>query len=110
VHSALVNNRGFSAELLSSFNRLLGAKEFVVGHCHYRSGDTVEYGEHQVTTIVSSSPASQDSGTYMYQQMCIDRHAMRNAENLTDGDAVAGYLCFNSSDDSERTRELIPLF
>lgn len=109
VHSALVNNRVFSTELLNSFNRLLGAKEFVVGHCHYRSGDTVQYGKHQVTTIVSSSPTSQDSATYMYQQMCIDRHAMRNLENLTDGDAVAGYLRFNVADSADRTRDLIPL-
>jgi len=110
VHSALVNNRGFSAELLSSFNELLGAKEFVVGHCHYRSGDTVRYGQHQVTTIVSSAPASPGSGTYMYQQMCIDRHAKRRAENLIDGDAVAGYLRFTQSDDTDRVMELIPIF
>ncbi|MFT6302374.1 MAG: putative phosphodiesterase [Pseudomonadales bacterium] len=109
VHSALVNNRLFSAELLNSFNRLLGAKEFVVGHCHYRSGDTVQYGEYKVTTIVSSSPVSPDSGTYMYQQMCIDRHTMRKAENLTTRDAVAGYFRYDVSEKFDRTRELVPL-
>lgn len=109
VHSALVNNRHFSVELLNSFNRSLGATEFVVGHCHYRSGDTVHYGKHLVTTIVSSAPTSQDSATYMYQQMCVDRHTMRKAESLSAGDAVAGYLRFDSSETSGRKRELIRL-
>ena len=109
VHSALVNNRHISTELIDAFNHFLGANEFVVGHCHYRSGDTVQYGDRQVTTIVSSSPASADSATYMYQQMCVDRHAMRPVENLAAGDAVAGYLCFNVSGDAGRKRELITL-
>lgn len=109
VHSALVNNRNFSTVLLNTFHRLLGANEFVVGHCHYRSGDTVQFGNQRVTTIVSSSPASQDSATYMYQQMCVDRHAMRTAENLADGDAIAGYLRFDVTTDFGRKRELIPL-
>lgn len=88
-HSALVNNRIMTANLLDTFGQLLAVDEFVVGHCHYRSGDTVELGGRRVTTVVSSEPTSPDSGTYMFRQMMVDRSRMRAEEGLSAEDAVA---------------------
>ncbi len=94
LHAALINNRTITPELLQAFHAVLDVNHFVVGHCHYRSGDTVQYGDLSVTTVVSSAPYSPDAGRYMYQQMVVTRAKMRSAENLTEGDAVACYLRF----------------
>lgn len=102
LHSALINNREISAQLLSDFSQVLNVDQFVVGHCHYRSGDTLHLGDNTVTTIVSSEPFSLDSGHYMYQQMMLERSEKRHVENLTAGDAVAGYLLFSAEKQGER--------
>ena len=94
LHSALINSRDISAQLLGEFNGVLDVDQFVVGHCHYRSGDTRRLGKNTVTTIVSSAPVSPDAGHFMYHQMKVDRDNERLAESLGPEDAFAGYLSF----------------
>lgn len=106
LHSALVNNRTMTAELLAQFNRALDVSQFVVGHCHYRSGDTLHFGSNSVTTIVSSEPTSPDSGHYMYQQMIVERDKKRLEENLTQYNATAGYLSFAMAQNNHGSRTM----
>ena len=94
LHAQLINNRIMTSALLDEFNRALGVDTFVVGHCHYRSGDTLRFDSNKLSTIVSSAPFSADSGHYMYQQMWVERSKKRQLENLVDGNATAGYLHF----------------
>lgn len=105
LHSNMVNNRELTENLLNEFSQLLGVNQFAVGHCHYRSGDTVQFGDNSVTTVVSSAPFSPDSGRYMYQQMMVTREKMREKENLTEGDAIACYLWFGQKDAGVRPME-----
>ncbi|MFT4726334.1 MAG: hypothetical protein ACI9UN_000829 [Granulosicoccus sp.] len=104
LHSALINSRTITSELINEFSRVLEVKQFVVGHCHYRSGDTLRFGDNSVTTIVSSAPFSPDSGHYMYQQMMVERDKKRCEENLSENDATAGYLTFATNQDGSGTR------
>ena len=100
LHSALVNNRDMSAELLNEFSSVLEVNEFVVGHCHYRSADTVQFGANSITTVISSAPYSPDSGHYMYQQMMLERKTKTQEENLETTNATAGYLHYSSPKNS----------
>lgn len=109
LHSAMVNNRTITAALLDEFSQLLGVDEFVVGHCHYRSGDTKRLGSNSVTTVVSSSPYSPDSGHYMYQQMVVERARKRTSEGLAEGHASAGILHLYTGENGRRFTEFIPL-
>lgn len=109
LHSAMVNNRTITADLLDAFSALFHVDRFVVGHCHYRSGDTKRLGRNAITTVVSSSPYSPDSGHYMYQQMVVERARKREAESLIAGDASACILRFSKGKNGRRSAELIPL-
>ena len=112
LHSALINNRTMTTDLIDEFSRVLDVDNFVVGHCHYRSGDTLEFGRQTLTTIVSSEPYSTDSGHYMYQQMVVERTKKRDEENLSQHDAKAGYLTFatNRVDQAKRQMTLNNIF
>ena len=109
VHSAMVNNRIMTEDLLANFRRVLGVTQFVVGHCHYRSGDTAHYGQHSVTTVVSSDPFSPDAGTYMYYDMTVNREKFRAEEKLSAGPAMACYATLVPGNDSGREMVLRPL-
>lgn len=109
LHSLMVNNREITENLVKAFCELLGVNQFVVGHCHYRSGDSVRFGSATVSTIVSSAPFSTDSGHYMYQQLLVERHRKRQEENLSSGDGVAGYLHFNVENSQQRSMKLMSI-
>ncbi len=108
-HAQLVNNRVFTTELVHAYCQLFEVTQFVVGHCHYRSGDTKCIGKGVVTTITSSHPYSPDSGHYMYQQMHVARNNNRRAEDLTNGDGVPGYLHFHLDGSQCRMMTLLRL-
>ena len=103
-HAALVNNRTITRDLLDAFGATLQVNQFVVGHCHYRSGDTIQLGNKTLTTVVSSHPYSPDSGHYMYYEMVVKRAEKRGEEALAGGRAFACYLSFTTAPD--RTRKM----
>ncbi|MEM7530922.1 MAG: metallophosphoesterase [Chloroflexota bacterium] len=98
THAALVNGRIITADLLNEFSEILGVNRFIVGHTHYRSGDTIHLGDYTVTTIASSHPYSPDSGHYMHYEMMVRRAGMRGKEGLGDNDGVAGYVLVTQRD------------
>ena len=109
IHSAMVNNRIITSELLDEFRDEIQVNQFVVGHSHYRSGDNKLYGDKDLTTVASSDPYSPDSGHYMYYEMVKKRAEKRSAESLPDGDAFACYLSFKKAPDRKRRMKTFPV-
>ena len=76
LHACMVNGRSIDSATLEQF-QALGAKVFVVGHNHYRSGDIQVKGDMtagdigqkgKLLTLCSSVPDSQDAGHYIGHQ------------------------------------------
>ncbi|MCP4600886.1 MAG: serine/threonine protein phosphatase, partial [Proteobacteria bacterium] len=76
LHACMVNGRSIDSATLEQF-QALGAKVFVVGHSHYRSGDIHVKGDMIaddidqkgiLVTLCSSVPDSQDAGHYIGHQ------------------------------------------
>ena len=108
-HSAMVNNRIITSELVSEFSDLFQVDQFAVGHSHYRSGDTIVFGDASLTTVASSNPHSSDAGGYMFHEMEIQRFKKRQVENLPDEAAQAYYLNFTLGPDGKHVLHKMPI-
>ncbi|MEM7028429.1 MAG: metallophosphoesterase [Chloroflexota bacterium] len=107
-HSAMVNNRIITPDLLAEYRRL-GVHHFIVGHTHYRSGDVRINQDQTVTTVCSSHPDSPDAGHYMFQEMMANRVRYRNEERLSPKPAYACYVSVSTSDEQSPEISIHPI-
>ena len=108
-HSAMVNNRNITHDLVSEFSDLFDVDQFAVGHSHYRSGDTIAFDDASVTTVASSDPLSPDAGGYMFHEMEITRRQRRPIENLPDESALAYYLHYSVGPNDKPILQKLPI-
>ena len=85
-HSALVNNRNMTPQLLAEFQRL-GIEWFFLGHTHYLSGTI----HNPLVYICSSHKDSCDAGHYIFQEMVIECQKRNKPQ------ASACYACWDSN-------------
>jgi hypothetical protein len=86
LHASMVSNRDITARTLESFGAAIGARLFLVGHSHYRSGDrdvtegpilrrATRHEQGRLATICSSHPRSRDAGHYIAREFEWTRRA-----------------------------------